>query len=493
MERTKLMLPSGAWIASGTGGSWSIASAKVSRSVNPGRELAFGGVCAGALEVGLLTVGPDPGLTPGMVLKAYRGDRLLGTYWLEEPEYTGRCTGKLLAYDAVSRLDREAGDFLKDLQAWPYTLEQLARELAGFCGLELEAGPRLHGDHPVEKLTLSSVTARQLMGWIGEVTGSFCQATPEGKLTFSWYTPRDGVIGPTGQDFYYQGTLRRERYQVAPVDKVQLKGTGADVGVLWPPEEQGDNAYVVSCNPLAVGDLAQGLFEALAGITYTPCTLTVPGALGIRPGEILRIRDPQGVEFTTYAMTVTEQDGRARVESTGSPRRTSVTAVNSYRQETFPGKVLEIGTSVEGLRVRSARQEEAVAELALSMEGLSLSVEQQEQKQEALQTAVTTLEQTARGLTLEVGTIIQEGVQKVRTATGFTFDEAGLRIRKSGQEMENLLDHRGMYVNRGEERILKADPEGVEARDLKARNFLIVGSHARLEDYGENRTACYWL
>ena len=62
--------------------------------------------------------------------------------------------------------------------------------------------------------------------------------------------------------------------------------------------------------------------------------------------------------------------------------------------------------------------------------------------------------------------------------------------------MENLLDNTGMYVNRGQDVILQANGQGVVARDVKAVNYLIVGEHARLEDYGqagEDRTACFYV
>ena len=76
---------------------------------------------------------------------------------------------------------------------------------------------------------------------------------------------------------------------------------------------------------------------------------------------------------------------------------------------------------------------------------------------------------------------------------GYTFDDEGLHIAKSGEQMENRLDNTGMYVTRAEETILQANDAGVVATDVKVRNYLIVGTHARFEDYPEQRTACFWL
>lgn len=103
----------------------------------------------------------------------------------------------------------------------------------------------------------------------------------------------------------------------------------------------------------------------------------------------------------------------------------------------------------------------------------------------------------AEDISIEVTKIVNYGVDKVTTKTGYTFGEDGLKIQKDGQEIENTLDHEGMSVQRGEEIMLKADKDGVIATDVKVRNYLIIGKHARFEDYNDGtdskRTACFWV
>jgi hypothetical protein len=97
-------------------------------------------------------------------------------------------------------------------------------------------------------------------------------------------------------------------------------------------------------------------------------------------------------------------------------------------------------------------------------------------------------------------TVIEEkleaGAEKVVTKTGYTFDADGLKISKSGEEMENTLDNTGMYVKRNGENILIANNEGVEATDVHIKTYLIIGEgdgRSRFEDYGTNRTGCFWI
>lgn len=97
-------------------------------------------------------------------------------------------------------------------------------------------------------------------------------------------------------------------------------------------------------------------------------------------------------------------------------------------------------------------------------------------------------------------TVIEErldaGAEKVVTSTGYTFDSDGLKISKSGEEMENTLDNTGMYVKRNGENILTANNEGVEALDVHIKTYLIIGEgdgRSRFEDYGTDRTGCFWI
>ena len=102
-------------------------------------------------------------------------------------------------------------------------------------------------------------------------------------------------------------------------------------------------------------------------------------------------------------------------------------------------------------------------------------------------------QQESGKLTYIITQIPENGTGKVTTDTGYRFDKDGLWISKSGEEMENKLDHTGMYVRRSGQLILQANNRGVEAADVTVRNYLTVGQFARLEDYQTNRTACFYI
>jgi hypothetical protein len=109
----------------------------------------------------------------------------------------------------------------------------------------------------------------------------------------------------------------------------------------------------------------------------------------------------------------------------------------------------------------------------------------------------TTLKRDTESLVFQVEeTIKRDGITQVTTTTGYRFDKDGLDITKSGEAMTNLLNHTGMYVKRWGENVLVANDEGVEAVNLHAKTYLIIGAdngRSRIEDYRTNRTGVFWI
>ena len=100
---------------------------------------------------------------------------------------------------------------------------------------------------------------------------------------------------------------------------------------------------------------------------------------------------------------------------------------------------------------------------------------------------------TAEDVKLQIQSELNNGVTKVETTSGFTFNDEGLTVSKSGNEMTTQITEDGMTVLRDNTAILIANNVGVDAVNLHATTYLIIGTHSRFEDYGEDRTGCFWI
>ena len=93
----------------------------------------------------------------------------------------------------------------------------------------------------------------------------------------------------------------------------------------------------------------------------------------------------------------------------------------------------------------------------------------------------------------EIESAMSNGTSKVVTNTGFTFDDVGLTVEKSGSEMKTQITEDGMTVYQNDQAVLIANNTGVDAKNLHATTYLIVGGRSRFENYGTNRTGCFWI
>lgn len=420
MYKNILVLDDGTEISAGKVGHNAIRALTCTETVSSTTDLCPGAACASKLEI---TIWVEPGsdlvITSGTRLAHYREDAagtrsLCGTYWAVKPTRQTRNTYKIYAYDAVSRLDGIQSAWLRSIQGqFPMSLWAFAQAVAARCGVEIAnaALPR-SGDYQVQAFYADDLTGRQLLSWVAQASGTFLRATADGELAFAWYEDRrDIVIGPgagsgvlladsTGallQDAegyylevasgsptavpYYEGTLSYEDYVCPVIDKVQIRQSTDDVGVIAPPEETGTNALTIEGNLLlttstdeALRPVAESLYTLMLGVAYTPCTVRVPASSGLSAGQIVRVQDVRGRVFDAWIMSATYSGTSVTLECTGNASRDGSAATNEQSFKNLKGKMLEINSSVDGLNVKASELEGQYAELSVTVDGLTSTV-----------------------------------------------------------------------------------------------------------------------
>ena len=387
MVKNILVLDDGTEIAAGTVGQNAIRSLTCTETVSKTTDLCPGAACSNKLEITIwVEPGTDLPITSGTRLTHYRetsGQRTLaGTYWAVKPTSQTRNTYKIYAYDAVSRLDSVQSTWLRSIQdQFPMTLWKFAGLVAQRCGVTIANNslPR-NGTYLVQAFYADNLTGRQLLAWVAEASCTFLRATADGKIEFAWYTDYTSQsIGPT---VYIRDGLSHDKFQTAPVVKVQIRQSDDDVGVLYPSDESGSNALVIQGNLLltsatadALKPVAQAIFETMQGVTYTPLKVTVPADFPLpAPGNIVSVTDARGNVLSSYIMTRKISGQQVTLESTGNATRDGTAAVNEQSYKNLTGKMLEIKTSVDGLEVKASDLTGKYTDLKATVDGLSSEV-----------------------------------------------------------------------------------------------------------------------
>lgn len=467
-----LVLADGTEIGSGQVGDNAIRSVSYTQTVADDTDLAPGAACACKLEIELWV---QPGhalrITSGTEMTCYRmdaagGREKIGVFRAVKPTKASRNTYKVYAYDAVSRLDGIQSTWLRSIQGqFPMSLWAFAQAVAARCGVTIaNTALPANGSYQVQAFYSDDLTGRQLLAWVAQAAGCFLRANADGALEFGWYKDRrDVVIGPgegaaastlladsTGallQDAdgyyllaaaaadadgvtpYYDGTLSYEDYTCAVIDKVQIRQSSDDVGVVFPADEAGTNVLTIEGNLLlttstdaALRPVAQALYAQMQSVEYTPCTVRIPAAqaaaLGLGAGQIVRVQDARGRVFDTWIMTATWSANGVTLESTGNASRDGSAATNQQIYKNLTGKMLEIRTSVDGLELKASELQGDYTELLLEVEGISATVSAQDGRLSTLELTADGLETKVSGLEGDYSSLLQTVDQIETTVSG---------------------------------------------------------------------------
>lgn len=388
-----LLLPNGTELKGGSPGS-AVKNLTLHTAVNAGKEFAIGSAYSDYIEA---EIWADPGgslqITAGDALTYYRQDDAgnrtkVGVFYAEKPTRTKRNSYKVTAYDTMSKLDADFSGWLHANQAqFPKTIWQLVQLACQRAGVTLASSSLpINGSYSVQAFYADDLTCRQIISWAAEAAGCYAHMNADGKLQFLTYTDKRSTVkitpdGASNSTAYYADSLSYEDYTVKAIEKVQIRQSDSDVGVIYPDSTTATNTYAVQGNLLLttgteanLKSVVQNLYNVLKNVTYTPCKVSVPSSSGLACGQIVHVKDARGREFDTYLMSATISSGKASFESVGSASRESSSAVNSQSYKNLTGKMLEIKTSVDGLEVKASDLTGKYTDLKATVDGLSAEV-----------------------------------------------------------------------------------------------------------------------
>ena len=166
----------------------------------------------------------------------------------------------------------------------------------------------------------------------------------------------------------------------------------------------------------------------------------------------------------------------------------------------------DIESDITTIESETTSLKQTVSSLALGADSISASVKSLEETMTNTTNGLANdiskvqeqvnLAMTSSDVKLEIQKELANGVKKVSTSTGFTFDDKGLMINKSDSEMNTQITEDGMKIYKNKDVMLTANNQGVDAKNLHATTYLIIGGNSRMEDFtedGKKRTAVFWI
>lgn len=389
-----------------------------------------------------------------------------------------------------------------------FTLRQYANAAASLLDLSI----RNIGDDSAFDVSYSTANyngdelLREALDDIAEVSQTIYYLDCQDRLVFR-VLDRDGAVDATiTKDNYYTLDSGDNRRLTAICHATELgDNIEASLNITGTTQYVRNNAFWEMDK-----HTAQNLDKAMdliGGMTINQFHCSWRGNYLLEIGDKLAFITKDNKNVVSYLLNdVVEYDGSLQettqwkyVISEGETA-TNPTTIGEAINSTF-ARVDKVKQEVELHAERSNTLESDVAYLKVTTESITAGVESAQEAVDELTGEITKLTNkvnatmSAEDVKIEVlKTIEEEGLgATITTSTGFTFNEDGLTVSKTGSEMKTQITEDGMTVMRNNTAMLTANNTGVEAVNLHAKTYLWIGKNSRFEDYQSNRTGCFWV
>ena len=427
----------------------------------------------------------------------------------------------ITAYDA---LDSAVGHVFSELgMEAPYTLINVIDAVKSILGLSgiayptgfdisYENGANLSGDE----------TLRAILNAVAEVTQTIYYVDQRDYLVFKRLDKTGDPVLTISKNDYFELTTALP-VTISKIMSVTELGDNVDAG-----DDTGVIQYVRD-NPFwntrtDLNTLLPTAVDRIAGLTIVPYNLKWRGNFLTELCDKIKVEDKYGNLVTTYILddSLTYNGGFSQTSDweykPDSERATSSNplTVGEKINQTF-ARVDKVNRTVTLHASEIADAKSSISELQVSTQGINTSVSTIVNTQTDLSDTIVDIQNslsqqnesnakqfdtltkkvnatmTSADIQLAISTEIAKGTDKVTTSTGFTFNDKGLTINKSDSEMRTNIDEDGMSIFKGSQEVLTANNIGVDAQNLHATTYLIIGTNSRFEDYGSDRTGCFWI
>lgn len=353
-------------------------------------------------------------------------------------------------------------------------------------------------------------TVKEVLDTIAEATQTIYYINSNWELTFKRLGGSEAYSIDKARYFELESGNNRRLSAITHVTELEDNVTAA-------LDTNGTTQYVRN-NPFwdfreDIADLLNAALERVGGLTINQFRCSWRGNFLLEIGDKLALTTKDGTVVYSYLLDdVLEYNGALsqttqwNYEDADNDTESNPTNLGDAIKQTY-AKVDKANKQIELVVSQVEDTNKNVSDLSLTTDDITLSVQEISttvaEGLEAVNNELSNLSQQAQlavtkeDVNIAITTELSNGVDKVTTATGYVFNEDGLTISKSDSEISTQITENGMQVSKAEDVVLTANNEGVQAEDLHATTYLIIGTNSRFEDYidisGENRTGCFWI
>lgn len=389
------------------------------REINSGDDFTYGTAAMAEVKFAILADAlPNGTVLDDLPFDLYVSQAESGNaVWEDYGIYTVKTVVKsghkleVTAYDNMSKFDIIVDEWLSTL-TYPLSVSAMLGRLCNHCGVQLGNASLANSNYSIEEnFGASGITGRQVLAFIAEMTAAFAfiqRGDGRGRLSLKQLSNSNAQL-----DRSMYRTAKIAEYAVLPVDKVQIRVSENDVGVVY---GTGDNAYIIENNPLlytssatSLDPVAIELYNLLSAVIYTPATVELFRDYGIDTGQYYTIN---GVK--SLVMSKTMKSGGVTLTCSGTAKRSQAVSGGSYELMMLRGRSNVLERTLEKTLSRITDAEGSITTLEQTASSITARIEDAEGN-------ISTLEQTVNGFETRITNAEGDASDALATAETLEF------------------------------------------------------------------------
>lgn len=415
----------------------------------------------------------------------------------------------IIAYDSIYEADKNT--ISKVGLPTSYTIKEIAYACAGYLGMPIKFinvdNYSLNLYYPNGANFDGNETIREVLNDIAEATQTIYYMDSEWNLVFKRLDKDGDPVLNIDKSLYFTLTCKG-KYNLEEVVRATELGdnVSASTGNKGETQYVRDNAFWELRDDIA--DILNNALNAVSGLTLNVIDCKWRGNFLLEIGDKISVVTKDNNIVTTYILddTITYNGGfiqktRCDYAENKNNENSNPNTIGEYLTQTY-AKVDKVNKKIDLVASEIDENSKKISNIEVTTDTISSSVTRVENntngqvnlinKEIETLTSKVNSAMTADEIKFEISQELSNGINKVNTSTGYTFDDTGLTISKTNSEMKTLITEDGMKVSRNDIDVLIANNQGVQATNLHATTYLIIGTYSRFEDFN-GKTGCFWI
>lgn len=444
-----------------------------------------------------------------------------GNFIIEKPttEETKEKT-KFTGYDYMIKFNKK----YEDLVEYPITLQEYLAKLCEQVGIELGSTNIVNGTYEIQGNPFTNnEDCKTVLSNVAQLCGGFAHIGRNNKLYITNLT--NGSV-ETIDGNNYTSFEKNEQYGEVNSVILRLSQVEGENTV----KEDTESIELNGLTEITIADnyflnnaeerekVIDAIFNQLDGLRYIPITCSYYGFPYLDSGDAIIALDIKDVDCPTYIFNHKFKYNGAFSGEIETPAMT--------KTQTAYKNIVDIKTRFQNVELKVDKINGNITSIVEETTNLETKVQETETlannnyqdiinqlgdyaKEADVVSIKESVEasQTNSELAIEIAKQVQtDGVTRLDTKTGYTFNEEGLTIEKTNAKTKTTLNEVGLDVKdatgSSDESLLFAgyDEESgetiVKSKNMTVEKYLVIGKYSRMEDFivdGVKATGVFWI